>query len=329
MSSIPYVPTGETLTFFARSGTHTIHKGHAHYDTVRSLLQGPDSAIDLDYLIGLTSPIKQIEFAAVAYQTPSGNSRITVENGQVRYHGEIVVGALADRMLNLLDEGWDLGPWFAFMENLYSNPSTFARTELYEWLEKSNLPITEDGHFLAFKRVNDNYTSVHDGRTDNTPGVVVQMPREDVDDDRRRHCSQGLHFCSEGYLRSFSGQRTVLLKVNPADVVSIPDDYDFTKGRAWRYRVIEDLTDSGIPAKWAAVHSGALSDQAATIAAELAAEAAAEHEAEVEALYAAVAEVHAAAVKAVTGRDYRAEYEARVARGIAAGKTRQRAAGHY
>jgi hypothetical protein len=42
-------------------------------------------------------------------------------------------------------------------------------------------------------------------------------------------------------LRHFGGARTVIVKINPADVVSIPTDYDNSKGRACRYEVIGEV----------------------------------------------------------------------------------------
>jgi hypothetical protein len=67
------------------------------------------------------------------------------------------------------------------------------------------------------------------------------MARNKVDDNQNNTCSQGLHFCSEGYLKHFGGARTVIVKINPRDVVSIPNDYNQTKGRACRYEVIGEV----------------------------------------------------------------------------------------
>ena len=76
---------------------------------------------------------------------------------------------------------------------------------------------------------------------DNSVGKIVEMERNEVDDDKDRTCSTGLHFCSESYLNSFGGERTVIVKINPRDVVSIPSDYNDSKGRACRYEVIGEL----------------------------------------------------------------------------------------
>jgi hypothetical protein len=67
------------------------------------------------------------------------------------------------------------------------------------------------------------------------------MDRNQVNDDARQTCSAGLHFCSEGYLRNFGGARVMILKINPRDVVSIPTDYDNSKGRACRYEVVGEV----------------------------------------------------------------------------------------
>jgi hypothetical protein len=42
-------------------------------------------------------------------------------------------------------------------------------------------------------------------------------------------------------LNHFGGARTVIGKINPRDVVSIPSDYNATKGRACRYEVIGEI----------------------------------------------------------------------------------------
>jgi hypothetical protein len=40
----------------------------------------------------------------------------------------------------------------------------------------------------------------------------------------------------------------VIVKINPADVVSIPADYNDAKGRTWRYVVVGEMTleDAGL-----------------------------------------------------------------------------------
>jgi len=157
------------------------------------------------------------------------------------WKGKEFHNALSTRMIGMLQEGLPVEPLVLFMENLMSNPSKRSVTELYGFLEKNNLPITSDGHFLAYKKVRKDFKDCNTGTMDNSVGQVVSMERNEVDDDQNRTCSTGLHFCSQNYLNHFGGERTVIVKINPRDVVSIPTDYDNSKGRASRYEVIGEL----------------------------------------------------------------------------------------
>lgn len=244
MSKFPMVYSGDTLSFFIDGVPYQADASMPTYEAVKAELKSDDP--DADELIRLVQPAQAIADAvtkAEADYLPKGTVSVTMNS--VSYNGEVISGVLVDRILGLLAEGFDIMPMVRFLENLYTNPADFARDELYLWLETSNLPITEDGHFLAYKNVRADFKSIHDGQVDNTPGKIVSMPRNAVDDDRNRTCSAGLHFCSASYLPSFSYHsdgHTVLLKINPADVVSIPSDYGNAKGRAWKYEVLSEVT---------------------------------------------------------------------------------------
>jgi hypothetical protein len=162
---------------------------------------------------------------------------ITVHDDHITFGGERIHGTIVDRILTMGNEGRDIQSMVLFLTNLYKNPEKTAIAELYDFLVKAKLPITEDGHFLAYKRVNANYTSCYDNKTDNSIGSQPTLDRTSCDTNRHNTCSRGLHFCSYSYLSSFSGARTLIVKINPADVVSIPSDYDNAKGRAWTYYV--------------------------------------------------------------------------------------------
>ena len=75
-------------------------------------------------------------------------------------------------------------PWIIFLKRLQLNPNPEIRDDLFEWMEKANLPITPDGHFLAYKKVNDDYLSFHDLKTRNDIGSTIFLPREECDPDR-------------------------------------------------------------------------------------------------------------------------------------------------
>ena len=167
-----------------------------------------------------------------------GKGKVAVVNGIVQYKGEDIHNSLTVRILEMRREGVDIDPMWSFLENMMDNPSRRSIRDLYRFMEHNSLPITEDGCFLAYKKVNSNFTDVYTGKNDNSVGSIVQMDRRDVEDDPDTTCSSGLHFCSIEYLSQFGGDRIVILKINPADVVSIPTDYDNAKGRCCYYKVV-------------------------------------------------------------------------------------------
>jgi hypothetical protein len=208
--------------------THTINNDHSNYAAIREALKVKNHQL-VEQLIN----VKQTLINYV-----QGTVRI---KGDRVFYGDLEVkGSVVDRILQMVRENFDAQPMMRFLANLMANPSKRAVDELYGFLEATKLPITEDGHFLAYKKVNHNYRDFYTGKMDNSIGQVLEMPRNQVDDDKDRTCSQGLHFCSLSYLPHYHGGdgRVVIVKINPADVVSIPSDYDNAKGRAWRYEVV-------------------------------------------------------------------------------------------
>jgi hypothetical protein len=165
---------------------------------------------------------------------------IVLKDGDLLYKGEAIAGTLGTRMQEMLNEGFSLKPMSAMLANLMLNPSNKVVTRLYEFLEKGKNPLTEDGHFLAYKAVRPDFKDIHSAKFDNSVGQVLSMPRNRVDERDEVTCSDGFHVCSFEYLPHFShaGGHVMICKVSPADVVSIPTDYGNTKMRVCRYEVV-------------------------------------------------------------------------------------------
>jgi hypothetical protein len=231
MSNMIYVP-GEVLTVVVENQPYTVQSSHPNFGAcVVAAKEGRFE--DIPTLVNIARSVAVFS---------EGKIEVDEQNGLVLYNGDELHNYACSRLIDMMYEGFNVEPMVNFLQNLLQNPSKRAIDELYKFLEVGKMPITPDGCFLAYKRVNDNYTSVHDGKTKNDIGLVVEMPRNAVDDNSNRTCSYGLHFCSHAYLSHFSGARVVILKINPRDVVSIPADYNDTKGRACRYEVVGELT---------------------------------------------------------------------------------------
>ena len=269
-----YIIQGTNIVLVVDGEQFTVNPSHIHYEAIRSAIKTNDWEAVNRYI----NPVRSVlEFGA-------GN--IEIQGQRLFWQGRELDNSLVNKIVSMLQEGFDVSPLTAFMDRLMQNPSATSVNELYLFLETGVMPITPDGYFLAFKRVNEDYTDVHSSSVLNKPAALmteedlaaltaksgkraevtvamvdgvttVSMPRNAVDDLRNRTCSYGLHFCSREYLNSFPGSRIVVLKIDPADVVSIPSDYNNAKGRTWRYQVIGEVNANPDSALRAAVQVGA------------------------------------------------------------------------
>jgi len=134
-------------------------------------------------------------------------------------------------------------PLCKFLENLHENPSMASLDCLYDFLERNQgHPITEDGHFLAYKAVRPDFKDKFSGTIDNSVGSHPKIPRNQVDNDRSKGCSKGIHVGNLKYVRSFGvhGDKFLLVKVNPRDVVSVPLECECQKMRVCEYHVLSE-----------------------------------------------------------------------------------------
>lgn len=253
--SFPYLIQGKNIVVVIGNNSHTISSTHISYDKLKEAIKNDD----WDTVKDLIEPKKVV----LKY----GQGNVEVQGDKLFWKGKEFHNYLAGKFIEMYQDGFPVEPMVNFMENLMSNPSKRAVEELYGFLEKGNLPITADGCFLAYKKIRNDYLDIHSGTMDNSVGKTVEMERNEVDDNASRTCSTGLHFCSLDYLGHFGqhDSRTVVLKINPRDVVSIPADYHSTKGRACRYEVIDeigkDAADAFIaPVQETAVVSGVTAD---------------------------------------------------------------------
>lgn len=221
--------TNSGLTVFVDGyEPYTMTRDHKLFEEMRDAVEYQDIEAIVD-IIYAANKVKNFT-----------NGKVEVVDGELFYNGEAVHGALTDRILSFIAEDEDAEYLIKFLENLMLNPSYQSREQLYLFLEAAgDMPITEDGRFIAYKWVKDNYKDVHSGKFDNSVGQIVSMDRAKVDDDRTRTCSAGLHVCSRGY--GAFGPRLMLVAVNPRDVVSVPTDYNNAKMRVCEYEVIQEL----------------------------------------------------------------------------------------
>jgi len=225
-----YIITPEGITVVSNGQSYTLSSTHGNYnDVLDAIRNGEDESI----IVELLNP----KVALTRYL----GDRFEVGENTVKFNGEEVHGTLVRRIIDCHRDGLPTEPLLKFFENLEANPSFRAREELYDFLAHRNMPITPDGCFLAYKSVRSDFTDHHTGKFSNRVGTVLEMERRKVDDDRDNGCSYGFHAGSLEYATTFGGgdRRVLIVKVNPADVVSVPTDCECQKLRTCRYEVVD------------------------------------------------------------------------------------------
>jgi len=227
--------TGTGITvFLADSGeTHTVDSNHTNFNQICKAV----SAGEFDDVLAMISPKAAME--KFTYNSPE----FKIEGGQVFYKDRLIKNYACDIMIEMAMKDMDVSYIEKFLANLYDNPSRKAVNDLYKFLEKGQLPITPDGHFVAYKVITEDFKDCRTSTFDNSIGSIVEMERNEVDEDADRLCSYGLHFCSLEYIGWFSNKRNrvVAVKINPRDVVAITPDHNESKGRCCKYEVLREM----------------------------------------------------------------------------------------
>ena len=228
--SVPFMWVDGNLTVILKNKSHQVIPDHTNY---KLILEALPTATE-DELLELID----IEKAVVTFS----QGQVSIQNGKVMFEGEQVHGSISKRIIEFMSKGLPFEPLVKFLENLMENPSMQSQQELYDFLEHENLPVTEDGCFLAYKAVNKDFKDKWRGTFDNSVGQVCTMRRAKVDDNRGRGCSAGLHAGALNYVATYgsvdAGDNIVIVKINPEDVVSVPSDCNCEKLRTCKYEVV-------------------------------------------------------------------------------------------
>lgn len=180
---------------------------------------------------------------------------VSCEQGSLYWDGINMPEMFTERILDMIQEGFPFEPMLNFLDNLSQNPSDQAIVELFDFMQHKHMPITSDGCFLAYKAVREDFKDIWSGQIDNSVGNTVSIPRKKVDSNREKHCSSGLHVGAIDYASQYGGinpnmdndegggNKLVICKVNPMDVVSVPSDSKFQKLRCCQYEVVSLFND--------------------------------------------------------------------------------------
>lgn len=244
MSPFSAIITPTSMSFTSMLGkVNHITEGHTNWDEIREIIKSIKAAQKIGDLIEVAELRETLDGLVDIVKTiiDASYGRVEVKGGCVYYEGEPVNGALTQRILWGINEGFDMDAHLRFLDDVMENPSKRAVDELYGFIEANQMGITEDGCVLAYKRVREDFKDIYTGKMDNSPGQIVKMRRNAVNDNKEDVCSAGLHVCAMSYLPHYGcgdGNTIVLVKIKPRNFVSIPVDYRNAKARVCEYEVL-------------------------------------------------------------------------------------------
>lgn len=224
MSKVNYHVLDNSIVLNFKGRTETISVSDKRYDRVVEMIKE-----------GKLDEIPE----AVTPETGFESSGLELRDGKLYDGDSALPESLTMRIIKFRDMELPFAPLLAFWDNLKTNPSFNSRQMLYKFLDHNGHPLTEDGCFIAYRGVREDFKDKHTGNFDNSPGQVLEMARDQVDDNPNNTCSNGFHVACFDYAKGF-GEKLIEVKVNPADVVAVPTDYNGTKMRVCKFEVIQE-----------------------------------------------------------------------------------------
>lgn len=225
-----HITTVKGITAVIDGRVHTITSDNPSYQSVLQAIAAKRSPSFIAELFETANAVKRYS---------KGQIEISADGSSLFFKGEEIRNTVVDRIFLFMEQGLPVDPLLRFLENLLQNPSKLSVDALYTFLENGDMPITEDGCFLGYKGLTADYKDCHTRTVDNRIGQKPKMPRRLVNDDPREICSDGYHVGTLAYATGF-GERTVIVKVNPRDVVSVPSTNLSWKLRTCTYEVVAD-----------------------------------------------------------------------------------------
>lgn len=248
---VPFLITENGVTIVYNGKQYSAPSDFWSYNEIISRLKkkdydGIDRLFDTNQIV--QSVAEKIETAIKNEYTFLGKT-ITISKEapyEIKVNGHPVYENISKRIIRMMKDGFDIKPLIKFIARLSNNPSMTSMKECYPFMESANVAIDEEGYIIAYKRVRNDYYDIHSGTVKYEVGSTVEQDRNMVNDDRSVLCSDGLHFCSFDYLRHFvnaPNDRILIVQVDPADVVSVPLDFNNAKARACRIHVIGEIKE--------------------------------------------------------------------------------------
>jgi hypothetical protein len=217
---------------------HTIPSSHVNYTKILDAIR-ERRWTDIDTLLDVKKEIEQ----AVQFKT-DGLIRISVATGEVFFNERPLKPSFAKQLLALHEDNFDIRPYVRCLAKIEASKFDRARDYFANFMDRTITPINDEGNFILYKRVQDNYKSFYDGKTDNSIGSEPRLTEKEADPNPANTCSSGMHCCTHEYLPHYHGGqgKVVICEVDPRDIIAFVDEgSQGLKLRCLGYKIIGEL----------------------------------------------------------------------------------------
>jgi len=151
---LAYISTEETITIVLEGKSRTVQiRSKAQRNEVVLALErfrrSPQTQADREALEDFFSPLKRTLLKSDKRFEIDGTGGILYLTGTTTPVPE----QLSKKILDFIDNDLPVDSLVRFWESCLRNPHYIAVTELFNFLEKNHLPITDDGAFLGYKKL--------------------------------------------------------------------------------------------------------------------------------------------------------------------------------
>ena len=227
---------GSMIQIITREDTYTIKS-----DDNEALYKEVFARVGANDFDGAIQLIKDAEKeSSEGYEVLDEENHLVMFDGELFYYGVHLTSTIAKRIEKDAAEGTLDDRYIKFLVRLLRNPSAKSVEMLYDFMQANDIDILPDGRIKCFRGVTQlpdgSCVDYHSGKVPQYEGCFISMPRNFVEDKPEVACSHGLHCASAEYAKGYGVLTEVA--VDPADVVSVPYDYDFAKCRCCRFEIL-------------------------------------------------------------------------------------------
>lgn len=232
-----YLATPNSIVIVADNGQPVIvNQDHLNFQKIKTQLE-QDSTYD-PTLLEPVKALQSFEHLGLSY-----------DGKQILFEGKKFQSQMFDRLVDAIRDATpeqELKCLFAFVRRALNHPDKLTSERIFDFARHNSIELTEEGLMIGYKKVRNDFKDIHSGTFDNSPGQVLEMPRQMVDANHNTECSYGYHFASKHYLPHFGSSgtddRVVRVLVDPADICAIPFGYKDSKCRTCKYIVLDEVT---------------------------------------------------------------------------------------